>query len=154
MNDSIAPLLSQAYLDESAKLAFILGTGLNAAIELPLATIAPEKLGHRPVDWYEKTQTILVNTELSFFGGGTIPMTPWDEQLDQAHMKPGFQPLEYLIGGRYLGEIVRLIIADAVETAGLLDGKLPDHLSRPYSLETKTAGVIEQCVLRTYHIRY
>lgn len=144
VNDSVATFLSMAYLDGSARLALILGTGMNAALMLPIAAIAPAKFGSRPEDWYQKAQNVLMNTELSVFGGRIWPMTIWDKDLDRAHVRPGVQPLEYLVGGRYLGEIVRLILLDAVGTVGLFGGKLPELLTPPYSLETKTLADIER----------
>jgi hexokinase len=48
-----------------------------------------------------------------------------------------------MISGRYLGEIVRLIIVEAVRTAGLFSGELPEKLSEPYALDTGTIATIE-----------
>lgn len=144
VNDSAATFLSTSYLDGSTRFALILGTGVNAALMLPIAGIAPEKFGARPKTWLQEAQNVLVNTELSGFGGGILPMTIWDKYLDETHMNPGLQPLEYLVGGRYLGEIVRLVLLDAVKTAGLFRGKLPESLTAPYSLETKTISDIER----------
>ncbi|KAI9789561.1 MAG: hypothetical protein M1816_005968 [Peltula sp. TS41687] len=144
VNDSAATFLSTAYLNSSAKTALILGTGVNAAVVLPINVIAPEKFGSRPERWYQKAKNVLVNTELSVFGGGILPMTIWDRYLNDAHPNPGVQPLEYLVGGRYLAEIVRLILLDAVGEAGLFEGKLPRSITAPYSLETETIGEIER----------
>jgi hexokinase len=77
------------------------------------------------------------------FGKGILPTTKWDDQLNAAHIQPDFQPFEHLVSGRYLGEIVRLVITEAVETAGLFDGHMPDLLSEPYSLDTSTISAIE-----------
>lgn len=144
VNDSAATFLSAAYLDGSARFALVLGTGVNAALMLPLTVISPEKLGSRPESWYQKAHDVLLSTELSVFGGGIWPMTIWDKDLDRSHINPGLQPLEYLIGGRYLGEIVRLVLADTVRVASLFGSNLPELLAAPYSLETKTIAVIER----------
>jgi hexokinase len=56
---------------------------------------------------------------------------------------PDFQPLEYLCTGRYLGEIVRLVILEAISTAGLFDGHIPEHLAEPYSLDTRVIAAFE-----------
>lgn len=146
VNDAEAALLSTTYLDEWARVALILGTGVNAALQLPLAALASEKLGSRPESWHQKAKDVPVNTELSIFGGDVLPITRWDEQLKIAHPNPGMQPLEYLVGGRYLGEIVRLILVEGVREVGLLGGCLPETIMEPYSLETRIMGDIERCV--------
>ncbi|KAI9766417.1 MAG: hypothetical protein M1840_006523 [Geoglossum simile] len=143
INDSTATLLARAYLDASTRFAIILGTGCNAAIHLPVTILGPEKFGIRPSSWHEKATHVLVNTELSMFGKGIFPTTPWDDVLNDNHQRPDFQPFEQLISGRYLGEIVRLILVEAVRTAGLFSGEMPEGLSVPYSLDTLTIGTIE-----------
>jgi hexokinase len=72
-----------------------------------------------------------------------FPMTRWDEQLNDAHVRPDFQPFEHMISGRYLGELVRLIVAEAVRTAGLFGGEMPDKLNEAYSLDAGTIAALE-----------
>ena len=70
-------------------------------------------------------------------------MTRWDEQLNREHTLPDFQPLEYMITGRYLGEIVRLIMLEAVETTDFLHGRMPSSLLQPYTLDTALLAILE-----------
>ena len=51
--------------------------------------------------------------------------------------------MEYLLAGGYLGEIVRLVLVEATETAGLFGGNLPPSLYKPYALDTQTLAKIE-----------
>lgn len=141
VNDSSATLLSQAYHDPSTRLSLILGTGINSAIYLPVSALSPAKYGDRPQSWHAVAKHVLVNTELSMFGSTVWGGSRWDQHLNATHNLPGFQPLEYKVGGRYLGELVRLILIEAVETAGLFGGQMPAKLQEPYALE---AGVIAQ----------
>ena len=143
VNDSSATLLSQAYSDPRTCMSLILGTGTNVALHFPVHGIAPSKFGVRPESWFECAQHVLINTELSMFGGGILPTTRWDEHLNRTHLRPNYQPLEYLTSGQYLGEIVRLILVEAVESAHLLSGDLPHSLRQPYSLRTETIAFIE-----------
>jgi len=143
VNDSSATLLARAYLDQSTRFALIVGTGINAAIHLPVNALGQGKFGPRPQSWHEKAKRVVVNVELSMFGMSILATTKWDEHLNATHLLPGFQPFEQLVGGRYLGEIVRLILVDAVQTAGLFHGDMPDSLLEPYSLDTATMGIIE-----------
>ncbi|KAF2767618.1 actin-like ATPase domain-containing protein [Teratosphaeria nubilosa] len=137
VNDGQATLLSQAYKDPATRMSLILGTGTNAAVFMPVTALGSGKFGQRPESWHATAQHVLINTEMSMFGKHVLPTTRWDEELNMSHILPDFQPLEYLITGRYLGEIVRLIVVEAVRTVGLFDGEMPRGLDEPYSLDTR-----------------
>lgn len=143
MNDSSATLLSNAYLDPSTRLAAILGTGINAAVHLPITALHPSKLGPRLMPRSGEAAHVLVNTEFSMFGKTILPTTRWDEKLNASHILPDYQPLEYLIAGGYMGEIVRLIVVEATAGAGLFGGHLPPSLLSEYALDTRTLAAIE-----------
>ncbi|KAL8692325.1 MAG: hypothetical protein Q9218_002618 [Villophora microphyllina] len=155
VNDSSATVLSRAYIDPSTRLAVILGTGINAAIHLPISSLHESKFGQREfpnlvatlLDSSPTAATgmshVLVNTELSMFGKRAFSTTRWDEYLNAHHMMPDYQPMEYLLSGGYMGEIVRLIMVEAIGTAGLFDGNLSATLSTPYTLDTQTLAAIE-----------
>ncbi|KAF2144870.1 uncharacterized protein K452DRAFT_265293 [Aplosporella prunicola CBS 121167] len=143
VNDSSATLLSRAYQDETTRLALILGTGFNASVHLPVSALSRDKFGERPQSWHDQAERVLVNTELSMFGKNILPTTRWDDYLNRNHDHPDFQPFEHLISGRYLGEITRLVLLEAIQTAGLFGGEVPDKLLEPYSLDTGIMAVIE-----------
>lgn len=143
VNDSSATLLSQAYRDPSTCMSLILGTGVNAAAFLPTTALGADKFGERPASWHAAAKRVVVNTELSMFGRHVLPTTRWDEDLNAQHLLPDYQPLEYLATGMYLGEIVRLILLEAIPTAGLFDGQIPDHFDTPYALETRILAALE-----------
>ncbi|OHE91461.1 hexokinase-1 [Colletotrichum orchidophilum] len=162
-NDSVSTLISFIYLfDESqsqsqsprhatkkASMGLIVGTGCNATITLPLTALGPSK-------WPADVSTlpgesarharIAVNTEWSI--RGTAPplrelglITPWDTALDDALVGPGeiagFQPLEYMTAGRYLGELGRLVLVDYLQTVlGHNESSLPTALLTRYALTT------------------
>lgn len=143
VNDSSATLLSHAYIDPKTRMSLILGTGTNVAIHFPVHEIGLTKFGTRPPGWFDYAKHVIVNSEMSMFGGGVLPMTRWDEVLNSTHLRPNYQPLEYMITGRYLGEIIRLIIVEAVETAQLFGGDLPHSMRDPYSFDTSLVAAIE-----------
>ncbi|KAJ5430987.1 Hexokinase [Penicillium cf. griseofulvum] len=143
VNDSSAALLSRAYVDPKTRMSLILGTGTNMAIHFPVQEIGKSKFGVRPEGWFDHAKHVLINTEMSMFGGGVLPMTRWDDTLNRTHLRPDYQPLEYMITGRYLGEIVRLIIVEATETARLFGGKLPQSMREPYSFDTSIVACLE-----------
>jgi hexokinase len=99
VNDTCEALLSEAHLDSSGRFGLVLGTGINVAVYLPVRAISLSKFGTRPSSWYDSAHNVIVNTELSTFGGRILPLTKWDELLLSAHPNPDLQPLEYLVGG-------------------------------------------------------
>lgn len=143
VNDSSATLLSRAYVDPATRMSLILGTGTNVAIHFPVHAIGLSKFGTRPAGWFDYAKHVIINSEMSMFGGGVLPMTRWDDILNRTHLRPDYQPLEYMATGRYLGEIVRLIIVEAVEAAQLFGGELPHSMRDAYSFDTSIVAFIE-----------
>jgi len=149
-NDAVATLVSFIYqfpaaAHQKAAMGLIVGTGCNATIPLKLSSLHQDK---RPVsisvspDQDIADVKIAVNTEWSI--NGTAPplrkfglITRWDEELDKAGEAPGFQPLEYMTAGRYLGELARLIFLEYITTMeGLAVDSLPKRLRQRFGLST------------------
>lgn len=143
INDSIATMISQKYRDPKTKMSLILGTGCNSALFMPISAFKCTEL-HRSKAWLSDTSAVMVNAELSTLGKKFLPMTKYDQELDRATALPKYQLLEQLTSGRHLGELVRLILVDAVRHFGLFDGTLPFSLTQERSLDSKTIGVIEE----------
>lgn len=145
-NDAVATLASLAYAVKSlpnsrVAMGIIVGTGCNATIPMKLSTLHDAKVKHvRRSDPH--TSEIIVNTEWTI--SGVLPplkeldiITEWDAQLDAASARPGFQPFEYLTGGRYIGELVRLILIDYfINISGVAQTALPAELTKKNSLTT------------------
>jgi len=165
-NDTIATLIAGRHFsspddykslqpkttNQDTILGLILATGMNATIALPYFALLSTKTSS-PILPSTKTtsetkQRILVNTELSI--RGTSPplqtlniITPWDTVLDKSTASPGFQPLEYLTSGRYLGELVRLIFIDwLVNVQNFSLQSLPPRLLRPWILTTEYLSTV------------
>ncbi|ORY61325.1 uncharacterized protein BCR38DRAFT_347776 [Pseudomassariella vexata] len=143
VNDGSATLLSQAYVHASTRFGLILGTGTNIAVHLPVSAFSRAKFGNRPESWFDSASHVIVNTELGMFGKDVLPVSRWDRLLNAAHPLPDFQPLEQLLSGYYLGEVVRYALVEAIQTTGLLGGILPPSLENVYSLDTETLSRIE-----------
>ncbi|RMD41842.1 hypothetical protein DV735_g3264, partial [Chaetothyriales sp. CBS 134920] len=144
INDGAATLLSQAYLDASTSVGLIVGTGCNTAVYVPTSVIGSSKLAGRDPAWLEKASRVVINTEMSMFGLGVLPRTRWDEIINVNTGKPDFQPLEFMTTGRYLGELLRLVIVDAVEHCQFFGGVLPPVLAEPYTLDTAILARMEE----------
>lgn len=124
-NDAVATMVSFVYQSNEtptrkAAMGLICGTGCNATILLPKSSLhqdkLPAKVGVLATDDEENVK-VAVNTEMSI--NGTAPalrkfglISEWDTRLDEEGDKPGFQPMEYMTAGRYLGELGRLILVD------------------------------------------
>lgn len=149
-NDSVSTLVSFIFnydgaANRRATMGLILGTGSNATVPLRLSRLHPSKQQQKvSVLPWEKTQDvkIAVNTEWSI--NGTEPpmrelglITPWDDELSAQNERPGFQPLEYMTAGRYLGELGRIMLLSYMtKTLGLSADTLPPALLQRHSLST------------------
>lgn len=143
VNDSAATLLTKAFIDDTTRFGLILGTGVNASVHLPVHALAEKKYGVRPQSWHDSAKHVIVNTELSMYGGGLLPLSKWDIDLNAHHLMPEFQPLEHFVSGGYLGEIARLILVEGIRTTGLLGGVVPVSLEKRYSLDSETISRME-----------
>ncbi|KAF3482215.1 hexokinase-1 [Arthroderma uncinatum] len=145
-NDTVATLASLAYMVKSlpnsrVAMGLIVGTGCNATIPMKLSDLHESKAKHVSSRHPEATETV-VNTEFTL-GGAAPPLrdlkftTKWDIQLDEQCARPGFQPFEYMTGGRYIGELVRLVFHDYLTSVlGLAPKALPANLIQGYALST------------------
>lgn len=146
MNDAEATLLSHNQVNPNTRLSVLCGTGLNAAIQLPVSAIASHKIEARPEAWKKVAKSCLVNTECSMFGGGDgiLPLIDADHELDAAQEQPGYQPLEQLVGGRNLGEICRLILVKAAKEGAVFNGKLPKMWEERFGFGSDVMGHFEE----------
>jgi hexokinase len=145
-NDTVATLVSSAYCVKSlpnsrVTMAIIVGTGCNATIPMSLSDLHESKAKLVSSRDSKATQTV-VNTEITI-SGTAAPLkelnieTKWDIELDRACSRPGFQPLEYMTGGRYIGELVRIVFFDYLTNVlGVTKKELPANLIQEYALST------------------
>lgn len=145
-NDTVATLASLAYAVKSlpnsrVAMGIIVGTGCNATIPMKLDALHESKAKSVNSKEPSAVETV-VNTEWTI-SGAAPPLrelnitTKWDAELDKACARPGFQPFEYMTGGRYIGELVRLILFDYLTTvSGLSKRILPANLVQEYALTT------------------
>lgn len=151
-NDTIATLCSLAYSVKSlpnsrVAAGLIVGTGVNATIPMKFDNLGPQKL-ERIRSKAPTAQETVVNTEITI-AGAAAPLkqltTKWDGQLDQGTARPGFQPLEYMTGGRYIGELIRLIFFDYMTNdhrPPVPAAHLPASVVHNYSLTTTFVSAV------------
>ena len=149
-NDAVATLVSFVYQfpakpHQKAAMGLIVGTGCNATLPMKLSSLheskQPASISILPGQDVNDVR-IAVNTEWNIKGSapplhklGLI--SRWDTELDLAGEAPGFQPLEYMTAGRYLGELARLIFVDYYTTAFKMPvDTLPRKLHQRFGLTT------------------
>ena len=72
-----------------------------------------------------------------------LPRTKYDVTIDESSNKPGEQAFEKLISGRYLGEILRLVICELIDEGVLFLGQNTYKLEIPYALDTAFLSLME-----------
>ena len=118
LNDSVASLLGGAGYPQKGKsfddyIGFILGTGTNTCYIEQCKNIG--KL--LPA---EKEGSMIINTESG--GYGKFPRGNIDREFDLGTIDPGVYLFEKVIGGKYEGNLILLLIGKAVE-----DGLFSDY---------------------------
>ena len=151
-NDTIATFASLAYSVKSlpnsrVAAGIIVGTGVNATVPMKVSELGTEKAERIRKASPSATETV-VNTEMTIAGAcGPLQAvtTDWDRQLDAACTRPGFQPLEYMTGGRYIGELVRIIFSDYMTTRhrpAVASSALPATIVHSYSFTTTFVSAV------------
>lgn len=151
-NDTISTLTSLAYQVKSlpnsrVAAGIIVGTGCNATIPMRFSELGEKKTVKIRAGYPEATETV-VNTEMTIAGAcGPLKAitTTWDRQLDAECARPGFQPLEYMTGGRYIGELVRIIFHDYMtikHNPPIPASSLPATIVHSYSFTTTFVSAI------------
>ncbi|XP_030448296.1 hexokinase-1-like [Syzygium oleosum] len=130
VNDTIGTLAGGRYYNPDVVAAVILGTGTNAAYVERIHAI-PKWHGPLP-----KSGEMVINTEWGNFQSSHLPLTEYDQTLDDESLNPGEQTYEKLISGMYLGEIVRIVLLRMAEESALFGDIVPPKLKIPFILRT------------------
>lgn len=151
-NDTISTLASLAYSirafpNTRVVMGLIVGAGCNSAVPMKLADLQEEKTQHIREKNADAEESI-VSTEWTL-RGATAPLqelnviTKWDSHLEAHCNRPGFQPLEYMVGGRYIGELVRIICYDWFNgRKAIAHEALPEQLVEEYRLTTDFLSLV------------
>ena len=131
INDTVAVLLSAAYINGDTQIGAIYATGHNTCYLEPYAGSAQ--------------QPMILNME----SGGFQKLTPnrFDIALDAASEKPGEQRLEKMVGGRYMGTLFDMALAELLGEQGRLYGFTSVDISRILEDQSDAAdcasGIVE-----------
>ncbi|EPS33264.1 hypothetical protein PDE_08226 [Penicillium oxalicum 114-2] len=151
-NDTISTLASLAYSiralpNTRVVMGLLVGAGCNSAVPMKLADLHESKIRHIRQKDPDAVDSV-VSTEWTL-RGATGPLielglvTKWDTELDTHVNRPGFQPLEYMVGGRYIGELVRIICSDWFTVVKAIpQSSLPVKLVTKYALTTDFLSLV------------
>ncbi len=135
VNDTVGTLVCRGYSDVHSDVGIILGTGTNACYREALAKIIKWR-GTKP-----SGAKMIVNIEWGNFNKLTVSC--YDRQLDRASENSGEQILEKMVGGMYLGEIVRLILVDLCKKDLIFDQRDTALFGRSKSFKSEYMSEIE-----------
>ncbi|KAL8466021.1 hypothetical protein ACS0TY_035220 [Phlomoides rotata] len=130
VNDTIGTLAGGRYTNKDVVVAVILGTGTNAAY-VEHAQAIPKLQGPMP-----ESGEMAINMEWGNFRSSHLPLTEYDNQLDEESLNPGEQIFEKLISGMYLAEILRRVLLRMAEEASFFGEEVPSKLRVPFVLRT------------------
>ncbi|OCH94646.1 hypothetical protein OBBRIDRAFT_789122 [Obba rivulosa] len=139
--DTTGTLIASHYVNPKTRIACIFGTGCNAAYMERVGDIPKIKHLGIPDD-----EEMAINCEWGAFDSfehENLPRTKYDQIIDETSNKPGEQAFEKLISGRYLGEILRLIICELIDEGVLFLGQNTYKIEIPYSFDTAFLSLME-----------
>lgn len=116
-NDTVGTLQAQAALDPNCGMGVILGTGFNIAVRVATRRIK------KGLDAYAG-KGMIINMECGNFDKA-LPLTPYDRQLDRESGNAGHQYAEKMISGKYLPQLIRLLVLDLIRKEHLFEGCVP-----------------------------
>ncbi|CAL8328152.1 unnamed protein product [Arctogadus glacialis] len=137
VNDTVATMISCYYEDRSCEVGMIVGTGCNACYMEEMRTV-------ELVEGEEGR--MCVNTEWGAFGdNGELEdfRLEYDRVVDEFSLNPGQQLYEKLISGKYMGELVRLVLIKLVNQDLLFNGDASDLLKTRGGFETRYVSQVE-----------
>ena len=154
INDTTGTLIASRYVNPKTRIGVIFGTGCNAAYMEKVKNIPKMKrLGILSED---PEAEVAINCEWGAFDSFKhqyLPRTKYDEQIDLQSNKPHEQAFEKLISGRYLGEIMRLILCELIDEGVLFLGQNTYKLEKSYSFDTAFLSLMETYAFRSMKSR-
>ncbi|XP_058534054.1 hexokinase-4 isoform X3 [Ochotona princeps] len=131
VNDTVATMISCYYEDRQCEVGMIVGTGCNACYmeEMQNVELVEGDEGR-----------MCVNTEWGAFGdSGELDefLLEYDRMVDESSANPGQQLYEKLIGGKYMGELVRLVLLRLADENLLFGGEASEQLRTRGAFETR-----------------
>ncbi|XP_068130863.1 hexokinase-4 isoform X3 [Hyperolius riggenbachi] len=137
VNDTVATMISCYYEDHRCEVGLIVGTGCNACYMEEMCNVGLVE---------GEEGRMCVNTEWGAFGDtGEIEdfRLEYDRVVDEGSLNPGQQLYEKMIGGKYMGELVRLVLMKMANENLAFGGEASEKLKTRGSFETQFVSQIE-----------
>ena len=134
-NDTVGTLVARSYKDPSCDMGVILGTGTNACY--------PEKISNI-LKWrgVPRKGNMIINMEWGNFS--KLRRTSYDRDVDTSSLNVGYQFLEKMVSGMFLGELTRLVIRDMAKRGLIFNNENYDKVfSKMDSFRTEHMSIIE-----------
>ena len=139
VNDTVGTMMACALDEPDCNIGLIVGTGLNACYMESMANIDT-------VNCVDKAGEMCINMELGGLGDNGVLETfrnEYDNEVDGSTINKNCQLFEKMVSGKYLGEIVRVVLCDLVRNAGLFGGEISKKLFQKSSFLTAFVSEIE-----------
>ncbi|OGV68777.1 MAG: hypothetical protein A2283_22700 [Lentisphaerae bacterium RIFOXYA12_FULL_48_11] len=134
-NDTVGTLQTQAVVDPNCVMGVILGTGFNICVR-----VASRRIRKGVGKYHGKC--MIINMEAGNFNKA-LPLTAYDRQLDKESGNRGGQLAEKMISGKYLPQLVRLIVVDLVKKEKLFAGRVPEIFRHKDTFQAFYMDVLE-----------
>ncbi|XP_023748026.1 probable hexokinase-like 2 protein [Lactuca sativa] len=117
-----------------------------AAVTLGLATNAVyvESAQLSPNAGESKLGEMVIDMQWGNFNTPHLPITEFDTALDSESSNPGCRMFEKLIGGIYLGEVVRRVLLKMARETAIFGESVPAKLKTPYTLRSPDMAAMHQ----------
>lgn len=141
LNDTTGTLLQGCILDSNAAVGLILGTGSNACY-----MERAERVSHWEAERHGEKE-VIIDIEWGAFGDGGLLnfiRTDFDKQVDTNSLFASSFTFEKYISGKYLGELVRLILVNLANHRLIFGGIMSKKIQQIDSFLTKYVSQIEE----------
>ncbi|KAM3347364.1 hypothetical protein ACQJBY_021366 [Aegilops geniculata] len=153
INDAVGTLAGARYYDEDVVAGVIFGTGTNAAY-VEKANAIPKWEGELP-----NSGEMVINMEWGNFYSRHLPVTEYDQALDNESLNPGeqaslFYSLPVLAVEHWLNHILWFFQIYEKLTSGMYLGEIVRRVLLKLSLQSSIFGEIDRTKLKThFHLR-
>nr|XP_043608489.1 probable hexokinase-like 2 protein [Erigeron canadensis] len=93
---------------------------------------------------FDKFGETVIDMQWGNFNTPHLPITQFDMALDSDSSNRGYRIFEKLIGGRYLGEVVRRVLLKMAKETALFGETVPAKLKTPYILRSPDMAAMHQ----------
>ncbi|KAL4815797.1 hexokinase-domain-containing protein [Aspergillus spinulosporus] len=118
VNDTVGTLIASAYKNPAIRIGSIFAMGCDAAYMEKVSRI-PKIADHGSE--FESDALVSINCEYGAFDNEhkVLPLTRFDEEIDNTSARPGKQAYEKMVAGMYMGELLRLLLLHLHESSGV-----------------------------------